>query len=392
MTASRPQLKTVAEALGLIKKYLPDWTGLGNLTVDSIIADRDYPSFHRVMMDGIALSFQTYAQGQRKFQIAGICPAGQPQQKLSNSSDCMEVMTGAPLPEGADLVVPYEHLSVIDGIAEISFEQERRPMDHVHLMGSDFRKGDQLLPAGSPLHGPHQGIAASVGVLNPPLLGRAKILIISTGDELVPVAQQPLPHQMRRSNVYALQTSLQLHGYQNITLSHLKDDENEIAAHYQEHAGQYDLMIYSGGVSMGKFDYLPRVWQKAGVEEHFHGVRQKPGKPLWFGVDAKNRTAVLGLPGNPVSSLICLHRYLLSRKDVYVQLGEDITFKPELTQFTPAKLEFSCNGTLIAHPLKIKNSGEFSALAGSDGFIELPAQQIHFQKGETFLYHPWRPL
>lgn len=391
MKDNRPPLKTVEQALGLIKQFLPQWFGLGNLTASHLIADRDYPSFHRVMMDGIALSYQTYAQGERHFKVAGVCAAGQPQQKLTSHLECLEIMTGAPLPEGADLVIPYEHLTIREGFAKITLEQERHPMDHVHLMGSDFKKGDNLLAAGAPLQGPHRGIAASVGVLNPPLQ-QAKILIVSTGDELVPVDQAPLPHQARRSNVYALQTSLRLYGYEDITLAHLKDDKEAIAVHYQENAEHCDLIIYSGGVSLGKYDYLPQVWKQAGVTEHFHGISQKPGKPLWFGIDVQKETAILGLPGNPVSSLVCLHKYLLSRKEVYVQLAEDMTFKPALTLYNPVRLEFCKNGSLVAHPLKIKNSGEFSALAGSDGFIELPAVQTHFKKGEVFLYHPWRPL
>jgi molybdopterin molybdotransferase len=390
---------SVEEALNLIQENLPDFGNAeaslsssgSDVLREDLKADRDYPPFHRVMMDGIAVNFNVYREGKREFRIAGISPAGEPQKTLSDPSTCLEVMTGAPLPYGTDLVVPYEHLRIENAVATIVQEQDRKAMENVHLKGSDAKSGEILLRSGNQMNGPHWGIAASVGNDKIKIKKKASINIVSTGDELVEVNQIPEEHQIRRSNAHALKASLKLFGYENIELSHLPDEIPAIEEHYQTASKKHDVLIYSGGVSKGKFDYLPESWKKLGVKEILHGVTQRPGKPLWFGVDEKNKTVVMGLPGNPVSSLVCLHRYFLQGKDIYAELAEEIVFKNALTYFVPVKIEFHATGKLRAHPLRIKNSGEFSALAESDGFIELPKDPTVFRSGETFLFHPWRP-
>jgi molybdopterin molybdotransferase len=372
---------TVEEATRLVKEFFL----LPHPGTKEIYADRNYPPFHRVMMDGVAVKFDSFQNGQRVFKLEGICPAGSPAKTLSSES--MEVMTGAPLPHGADLVIPYEHLKISSNTVEVVEEHTRSRWDNVHLEGSDCKKGDLVLGSHLEWNGPHVGIAASMGEdLNK---SSVKIMVISTGDELVD--KDPLPHEIRRSNAFALKKSLELFGYENITLHHLPDDPVSVASHYQEVATEFDFLIYSGGVSKGKYDYLPEVWEQMKVKKIFHQVAQRPGKPLWFGVDEKRKTMVVGLPGNPVSSLVCLHRYFLSHRDIQVKLEENITFKKNLTYFCPVRLEFK-KGEIWARPLKVKNSGEFTALAGSDGFIELPANKDEFSPGELYSFYSWRPL
>jgi molybdopterin molybdotransferase len=370
---------TVKEASTIVSEHLP------RFGTAEVFADRDYPPFNRVMMDGIALSFDEYHKGLREFPVRGVCAAGEPQVVLKDG--CLEVMTGAPLPSGADLVIQYEHLEIKNGVAKILVEVPRAKFDSVHLMGSDCRKGDKVLEKNLPWSGPHIGIAASMGESFQKT--SPKVLIISTGDELVEV--NPLPHQIRRSNAYALKKSLIHYGYTNVKMDHVNDDPLAVARHYEENSPSFDMMIYSGGVSKGKFDYLPNVWTELGVERLFHEVSQRPGKPLWFGKDEKRNTLVVGLPGNPVSSLVCLHRYFLNQREMTVKLAKEITFKKPLTYFLPVKINFT-HGEVWATPLEIKNSGEFTALAGSDGFIELPKDQDLFQAGEVFTFFSWRPL
>lgn len=358
---------------------------------ETIVADRDYPPFDRVMMDGIAVNYEHFLTGSVRFPIEGIQAAGESAKKLHSPEACLEVMTGAPLPIGTDLVIPYEHLELSQGVAILLKIMDRSRMENVHLKGSDCRQGETVLLRGEPLNGPHMGIASSMGCdfhLSP----SSKILIVSTGDELVEVHEKPLGHQIRRSNVHALKASLNLNDFYDITLDHLKDDAQAVADHYQKNARHFDVMIYSGGVSKGKFDYLPLVWREQGVEKHFHEVAQRPGKPLWFGMDHKNKTTVIGLPGNPVSSLVCLHRYIIPGREIYVKLSEEVIFKKDLTYFLPAKMESKTDGSLWATPLKLKNSGEFTALAGSDGFIELPAEKSLFEAGGVYAFWPWRNI
>lgn len=382
-------MKTVSEALNLIKQNMT-LPRHGETTTETVMADRDYPPFHRVMMDGIAVSWEAFNAGKREFKVQGIMPAGVAPETLSDPANCFEVMTGAPLPFATDLVIPYEHLSIENNVAKVTLETPRTQMENVHLKGSDVLQGALLLNSGERINGPHVGIAASVGqhLMNQSV----RINIISTGDELVAVDETPLDHQIRRSNAHALKESLRLHGFHHVELSHLSDEEKAIEEHYAEAKKNFDLLIYSGGVSRGKFDYLPMTWKRLGVKEIFHGISQRPGKPLWFGVDENYQTTVMGLPGNPVSSLVCLHRYFLSQRPLYAQLTSEIIFKKDLTFFVPVKLESDESGTLKAHPLNIKNSGEFTALAGSDGFIELPKDKSVFKPGEAYLVHLWRPL
>jgi molybdopterin molybdotransferase len=340
-------------------------------------------------MDGIALSFETYASGKRTFKIEGVCAAGMPRQALQHPDHCIEIMTGGALPEGADLIIPYEHLKIENETASVTVEVPRERFDSVHEQGSDFRTGALLLKAGASMNGPRWGIAASIGASRLPVVKRPKIKIISTGDELVPVDTFPLPHQVRRSNAYALQGSLLAHGFTEVSLDHVKDDYPSLLSHYESVSKDPGVLIYSGGVSKGKFDYLPEVWKAMNVQKHFHEVAQRPGKPLWFGTDPKRNVMVLGLPGNPISSLVCLHRYFLENPLKYARLTEEVRFSKPLTYFLPVRLKYAEDGVTLAHPMEVKNSGEFAGLAESDGFIELPAEGSHFKAGESYRIFEW---
>lgn len=390
---------TVEEAESIIRARMPEWgdTLVGidqpvyRRSAEALIADRSYPPIHRIMMDGIAVVWESLVGGIREFPIAGVCGAGAPECDLPSPMVCFEVMTGAPLPRGADLVIPYEHLSIRDGVALLPRDNKHSysRFENIHLRGSDFEKGELLLASGSQLHGPRWGIAASLGYARVNCRKTPKIKVISTGDELVDVEQTPLDHQVRCSNSHALKASLLQNGFSDVVLDHLPDDEGIVAAHYRENRNHFDVLIYSGGVSKGKFDYLPKMWETAGVEKYFHEVSQRPGKPLWFGVDHACQTAVLGLPGNPISALVCLHRYFIARRPLYAKLDQDIHFAKDLTYFVPVKIECSSDAVLIATPIVTRNSGEFAALATSDGFLELPKGQAVFNANESFRFFPW---
>ncbi len=388
---------SVEKASKIIDTHWPDWGEAalsidhpsGGILAEVISGDRDYPPIHRVMMDGIAVSFDAFQAGRREFKIEGICAAGQPIQTLTHSDACIEIMTGAALPLHSDLVIQYEHLKIEGKVAQVVVEQERVRNEFTHRQGSDFKKGAPLLSAGQSLNGPRIGIAASVGGTSIRIQKKPKIKIISTGDELVPVSQVPLPHQVRRSNAHALMASLLSRGFTEVSLDHVSDHYEQLMRHYDQASKENDVLIYSGGVSKGKYDFLPEVWENSGVEKHFHEVSQRPGKPLWFGVDAKRNVAVFGLPGNPISSLVCLHRYFLKDTVRYARLTQDVRFSKNLTYFVPIKISYSEDGVTYAEPLEVKNSGEFSGLSESDGFIELPLEKSEFKKGESYRIYRW---
>lgn len=391
---------TVTEAAEIIKNNLPnfgetiinlDQLKAGILT-EAIAADRAYPPAHRVMMDGILISWLTYQQGCRKFKILGTVAAGEPPLPLTDPQGCYEIMTGAVLTDTedlGDLVIPYEAVEIKEGYAHIIEEQERSQFENIHLKGSDCPQNQLIIEPNLRLNGARWGIVASMGKTEVKCLKKPRINIISTGDELVEVKQIPQSYQVRRSNIYALKASLKQHNFEEIFLTHLNDDQEAIINHYQKATLEYDILIYSGGVSKGKFDYLPSIWEKLGVTKYIHGVAQRPGKPLWFGVDHHHKTVIFGLPGNPISSLVCLHRYLIETPPIYAQLTEDFTFKKDLTYFLPVKLNYTPLGIIKAEPIAVKNSGEFIALANSDGFLELPQFQSYFKAGQSFPFYAW---
>jgi molybdopterin molybdotransferase len=374
------------------EKIIKSFMGHFGVTAKAVTADRDYPPINRVMMDGIALKYSSYQLGQRIFKLCGIIAAGDPPEALPSPELAFEIMTGAALPLGCDVVIPYEWLQVNDSVATIISPNILKPFDHIHLVASDCLSGDKLLPNGASFIGPHAGIAASCGVALENLINNPNILLISTGDELVDIGDMVKAHQLRRSNVYALQTSLMLHGYLNIERAHLKDDPKYIHEHYMSVRDKYEILIYSGGVSRGKFDYLPMLWNELGIEKYIHGVAQRPGKPLWFGKDHIHNTIIMGLPGNPVSSLVCLHRYFLCKSHLNVKSLVELKNSLALTKFTPVKLYSSEDATLQVTPIEMKNSGEFTALAESDGFVELSPMTSYIENFSILKFYPWRSM
>lgn len=357
----------------------------GKTLAEPITADRDYPPINRVMMDGIAVNAAAYAAGQRTFAVIGMATAGTPSATLANPQQCLEVMTGCALPIGTDLVIPYEQISIEQGTATLTHETNRHPGDFVHQQRSDCAAGALILQPGIALKGIHIGILASFGYSQVQVETTPRIKLVATGDELIPIEETPAPYQLRRSNADALRAALLASGYTDVDIDYIPDDPAIITAHYQTNTPDYDLLIYSGGVSKGKRDFLPAIWQSCGVTAYIHGVTQKPGKPMWFGIDHMANTIVWGLPGNPVSGLVCLHRYLLNRTLYSGKLAEAITFKPNLTFFVPVKV----GAQQILTPIIPQNSGDFTALAASDGFIELPQAQTVFNAGESFPFYPW---
>ncbi len=362
----------------------------GRILREDLAADRDFPPFDRVSMDGIAILFEAFAAGQRSFFIEGIQAAGAPQLVLTQKNNCLEVMTGAVLPQNADTVIRYEDLEIRDGQAVILIEdvQERQ---NVHGRGADRRQGEVIVKAGCKISPAEIGVAATVGKANLQVAISPKVAIISTGDELVEVGETPLPHQIRKSNVHTLAATLAGWGIE-ADLLHLLDDRAEIETTLAGCLKKYDALILSGGVSMGKFDFLPEAFKALGVRELFHKVSQRPGKPFWFG--RGERTVVFALPGNPVSTFMCTHRYfqpwlraglgLQPFENQYAVLEEDFFFKPDLTYFLQVKLEWREDGVTGAWPVAGRGSGDLANLAEADAFLELPIGRQVFKKGEVF--------
>lgn len=371
-------------------KIVPMAEALGQVLAEPLYADRDFPPFDRVTMDGIAIVYKSFEEGQRKFPIVGIAPAGAPQENLKDSNSCLEVMTGAVLPKGTDTVIRYEDLDIESGVATIQVEQLKF-QQNIHGAGNDRSAGDLLVPTGKTIGPAEIGIAATIGKSELLISQPPRTIVISTGDELVEVNQSPEAHQIRRSNVHTIIAALAQRGVLSDEL-HLTDDRPNLVKKLKAVLEKYEVLILSGGVSKGKYDYVPEVLEELGIAKSFHGVRQRPGKPFWFGANGKN--VVFALPGNPVSSYMCTTRYIQPWFDKTLGLpkiniptailNNDFTFKPDLTYLLQVRLGYNAEGQILATPIEGGGSGDLANLGTVDAFLELPRGKDLFKKGEVY--------
>jgi molybdopterin molybdotransferase len=393
--AAEAQIRAQAALLPVISLPLPEL--IGATLRERVVAAFDQPPFDRVTMDGIAFAFAAYERGRRAFRIVGTQAAGAAPLSLRNDEHCLEVMTGAMVPAGCDCVVPVEKISVVDGVAQLTADAAPAAGSNIHTRGTDSRRGDRLLQPGIRLGPAEVAVLAANGQTHASVSRRPRIAVISTGDELIEPGQPLAEWQIHRSNAYAVMAALQRRGFAQPTLDHLPDDpvilRERLGAHLQAH----DVLILSGGVSMGRFDYIPQVLSQLGVRVVFHKVAQRPGKPLWFGVGAGGQT-VYALPGNPVSTLVCLARYVFAgleaslgtapRAPEPIELAERCEVKPELALFVPVQIAFE-SGQRRAVLKPTRGSGDFTSLTGTDGFVELPPGPVPVAAGTPVALYSW---
>ena len=371
----------------------------GRILAETLTADRDFPPFNRVAMDGIAVSFAAWAGGQTAFEIAHTQYAGEPVRPLPNPQQAVEVMTGSVLPVGADTVIRYEDILLHDNRATVQIAPPAAPGVNIHRQAADRRAGDALLLPGTRLGPAELAVAATVGAAEIAVLRAPRLAVVSTGDELVGIAATPLAHQIRRSNVYALQALFTQAGAE-VSLFHLSDNVEELRVGLTNIlAAGFDAVVLSGAVSKGRADHLPGLLRELHVEEIFHEVQQRPGKPMWFGARAGG-PVVFGLPGNPVSTFLTACRYVRPWLRAVQQPGGaetaalelpqpailtvDITFKPALTHFVPVRLTVDAEGRRLATPLRVGGSGDMMGLVGATAFLELPPAPTVFAAGSVW--------
>ncbi|MGK0326339.1 MAG: molybdopterin molybdotransferase [Polaribacter sp.] len=367
---------------------IPFIKSVGRILKEEIVADRDFPPFNRVSMDGIAIAFQQFKNGQRVFKVEGIQAAGSEQISLQDAESCIEVMTGAVLPNNANTVIRYEDITIENGVATINTNAVNDGQN-IHNKARDVKFDDILIYQNTKISAAEIGVLATVGKSFVKVARQPKVMIVSTGDELVGVDEIPLEHQIRRSNVFTLVSLLERLNIPSET-AHITDDKSILKSKIDCYLQEYDVLLFSGAVSKGKYDFLPEVFEELDVEKLFHKVAQRPGKPFFYG--QTNTCSVFGFPGNPISTFVnCLaYFYPWYYKSVGIEtnqetavLGEDVSFKPSLTYFLQVKLE-SENGKLVAFPITGNGSGDLASLVNTDAFIQLPSDKIEFKKGEAF--------
>jgi molybdopterin molybdotransferase len=371
---------------------------IGQTLRQDVFAERENPPFDRVCMDGIAIASDALAQGQRRFQIESMQPAGAPALRLSNARNAIEVMTGAMVPSGTDCIIPLEEYDLEGNVAALKENAGGKAFRNIQRRGEDSDRGVPMLKAGTRLGAPELAIAASAGLAQLSVTRQPRLVAISTGDELVEPGEPILEHQVRRSNAYAIVGALRQRGYEQVTNDHIRDDERILTERLAQHLAEQDVLILSGGVSTGKFDLVPKVLETLAIRQIVYRVAQRPGMPLYFGSGPAGQ-AVFGLPGNPVSTLICLVRYVVpalmylvggARADVQrMPLASTVKFGRPLTYFLPVSVRVDDRGAPTAVPQRTNGPGDFLALAKTGGFVELPPAAEPFPPGFVARFYPW---
>ena len=391
---------TVQEAEDIILTHLLDYgievvsyeTATGRVLAEDICADRDLPPFDRSTVDGIAIRYNAYERGITTFSIKAVQPAGTAAITLTSDNECVEIMTGAVIESSLDTVIRYEDIAIVNGMATIPQHIAIKRGQNIHLKGKDKLKGQILVQADHVITPAIVGIAASVGKTTLSVRKTPKVIIISTGDEMVSPDVEPNSYQLRRSNGITIASALNKYKIQ-ADLLHINDDIEAIKRTLSACLEKYDVLLITGGVSMGRFDYLPQACKDLGIERLFHKIKQKPGMPFWFG-KSQNQQLVFAFPGNPVSAFMCLNRYFIPwlKKSLkiseslfqYAILQQNISFPPALQYFAQVKLGISEQGKCTAAPVNTNGSGDFSHLTDTDAFIELPLEKDIFRQGEVY--------
>ena len=396
---------SVAQAERLILQTVPTWpaeplaldAAAGRVLRQNVLAERDLPPYDRATMDGIAMVWRSWSSGQREFPLEGTQSAGQAPGALSGDGVAWRIATGAAIPKGADTVVPVERLLETNGGIRMDDGYRPKRGQFIHRQGSDRRAGALLLKEGQRIGGVDMALLSANGVARPRVALDPRIALVSTGDELVGLDTRPEGWQVRSSNGPAMSALLKRHGFGRVAAMHAPDDPEALAERIRAALSESDAMVLSGGVSKGARDFVPGVLTRLGARAELHRVRQRPGFPLWFGMH--DEKPIFGLPGNPVSSLVCLRRYVIPALGhaqgarpaavAYAKLTKAVSFNPALTWFLPARFSTSKDGELLAQPRQTNTSGDFASLAQTDGFAQLPASRTRFPAGATARIFRW---
>ena len=293
-------MQTVAEAQALISEHTPVYESevrplsdaQGMVLRATLVAERDQPPFDRVTMDGVAIAFDVWQRGQRGFEIQSTQAAGQAALTLANSANCIEIMTGASLPHGTDTIIPIERIIISEGVATIASDYIPQFQQFVHPCGSDRKRGETLLNPGVLIRGPEMALASSAGSATITVTRPPGIAVISSGNELVEAGNPLADYQVRSCNDRAIEACLRQRGLTRVTRALLPDDMEVLLGRISQLHEDNDVLILSGGVSMGKYDYIPAVMQRLAVDLVLYKISQRPGLPMWFGTSGEAQTGI----------------------------------------------------------------------------------------------------
>lgn len=366
----------------------PIQEAVGYALAEAVVSRIDIPFFRQSSMDGYAVR---YSEQQQALEIVTALPAGIATAMPLAPGTTAKVFTGGPVPDGADTVVQKEWVKEMDGRIHIT-QTIPEPGMHVRPRGSDMAAGQQALEKGTVLNAMHIGMLAAIGIKEVAVTRKPSVAVIVTGNELVQPGEPLHFGQVYESNAYALRSILQQTGISNVAVTYAKDDPVQTRLILEAALESSDMVLLTGGVSVGDYDYVAAACADNGVVKHFHGVSQRPGKPLYFGT-FQNKP-VFGLPGNPSSVLSCFYQYVLPairklsgiplQAPVKAPLSADFEKKPPLTFFLKGMLSEGA-----ATVLPGQASYQLHAFAQANCWIELPLQQTHFEAGTEVIVHPF---
>jgi molybdopterin molybdotransferase len=363
------------------------WDALGYVLTKEVQADREYPPFNRSTRDGYAV-VAAEAVADSSLPCVGEIKAGDTVNAPLVAGTCVQIMTGAGVPAGADAVVMIEHTQREGDV--VRFERAAQPGQYIVPRGSEAHAGQTILTPGMRLGYAELALAAQVGSAELRCAQKPRVAILSTGDEVVMVDESPGPFQIRNSNSVSLAAQVRLAGGIPVLLGNAADRVEDLRAKI-ELGLREDVLLLSGGVSMGKYDIVESTLKEMGAEFYFDAVAIRPGKPAIFGRCAD--TFVFGLPGNPVSTMVTFELFVAPALDllsgaaarplalVEASLGETLKEKPGLAHFLPAKLEWWGMMPQVK-PLKWQGSGDLAALANANCFLVFPAEKSVIPMGE----------
>ncbi len=370
----------------------------GRVLAEPLVADRDQPPFARSTRDGFAARAQDWSEG--RLAVAGLLRAGEAWHGGPLAAGiCVEIMTGAPVPPGADCVVMVEHVDRQADAAALLSSRSIAPGDNVIPRGAEAREGATLLPAGTRLTPHGIAVAAACGYAAVSVRRKPRVAILATGDELVDVAETPLPHQIRNSNTYTLAAQVRALGGDPVLLPPVADEASALTSAIRNAAQECELLLLSGGVSMGKYDLVEPALEALGGAFHFTGVRMQPGKPVVFGSLRDGALPFFGLPGNPVSTIVCFAVFVapvlaaLAGDPAYelpfvgAQLRQPVRNKPGLTRFLPALLTHAIAGSTV-ETIAWQGSGDLASTARANCFLVVPEDAGDLESGTTVTVLP----
>ena len=355
----------------------------GRVLAEDVSADRDYPPFNRSARDGFAVRASDIPG---EVEVVGEVRAGERYDGEISAGRAVEIMTGAPVPRGADAVVMVEHVDRRENRVAIS--RSINAGENVTPQGTEARRGETVLRAGSKLGFAEIGLLAMVGRERVSVFQRPRAAILPTGDEIVEAGVEPLPHQIRNSNAWSLAVQVRRAGGTPEILPIALDTYESTRASI-ERVLEADLLLLSGGVSAGKYDIVERVLADLGAKLFFTRVKIQPGQPLVFG--AVGAKFFFGLPGNPASTMVTFELFARAALErlggldepmlplLRAKLTRDFRHKPGLTRFLPARL--SENGATI-EPLGWQGSGDIPALARANAFLVAEADRESWNEGD----------